>query len=87
MGEQTRWIANHWLPGVDHMVVTYEELTKAISNGDIEFLQKLATHVGGEYASTFKPQLQKLGKPLRNSVANYADLVSACRGTSLEAML
>lgn len=85
--EQARWISSHWLKGVEHSVVSYEELTKAISDCDGKLFGRLALHVGGEIATNFKPKLQKLGRPLRESVVNYEDLVSACRGTPLEKML
>lgn len=85
--DQARWISSHWLAGVEHIEVSYEDLTRSVVDGNDAFFRVIASHVGGLNVALFKPNLQKLGKPLAESIANYEAFASACRGTVLEKML
>ena len=82
--EQTRWI-KRCLPGVTAHEITYEALTHMVASG--EGVAELAAFVGGAAPESFEPKLQKLGRPLRETVINYDALADACRAAGLGAYL
>ena len=84
--EQSSWIGSRWMGRIPVLTVTYEELATDIARPDSELLARTASHVGGTIQTLFRPSLQKLGRPLQESIINYAELKMACRGTPLDPM-
>jgi hypothetical protein len=71
-----------WLANVRHLDLTYERISAELGRGG-ELDDALARFAGGTRTKPFVPRHQKITRPLREIVENFADLKSACDDAGL----
>lgn len=86
LAQQSMWMGN-WLGGTNHLTLTYEEINAGLNGDNENLMARIAAHVDGVVAQPYQPKLKKLGQPLRESLANYDELVRTCEGTAFATML
>lgn len=75
-----------WTAKNRKLAITYEDIAAGVGKGG-EIETRIGEFLGSKPRREFKPRHQKLTPPLRDVVANYEELQSACRAAGLQRYL
>ncbi|MCP5433735.1 MAG: hypothetical protein H6923_10745 [Alphaproteobacteria bacterium] len=80
--EQIRWF-KRWVKGLRKLELTYEEISAELAT-NAKLQRTVAKFVDGKIVEPFESRYRKVTPPLNEIVANYDEVINACRERGLD---